>query len=140
MKRLVSTLLGLSLVFLVGCTNQPRSGSYMVVVKDRATGKVVDGASVEVVPLSGPPVTGTTDSLGEAVLLIGAWPRAELRVGFDGETDRYYVRTTKVPTWEASAEETGSGEKGVLVFMPGGGGGINSSFEVHFMLIREGLP
>lgn len=136
------SITGAALSSLAGCGEHASSGSYLVTVVDRSTGRALDGASVEMIPVSGQKVTGTTDQEGEIVLVLGAWPRAELRVGFDGESDRYFVRTTKIPNWDAPVGETGStttpdGTTGPLLFMAGGGGGSQPRFDVRLVRLKK---
>jgi len=105
-SRLVRVLAFLALCLplaAVGCSG-PKAGAYLFTVAELPSGKVLEGATVSVEPgqMRGrptvSPVSGTTDDRGQVVLPLGAWPRAEMTVSFDGENERFFVAPERIPS------------------------------------------
>ncbi|MDZ4755921.1 MAG: hypothetical protein SGJ11_15665 [Phycisphaerae bacterium] len=111
-------MLCLVMVGLGGCGGA-RSGSFLVTVKDRVSGQPVEGAIVEVAASRGVSTSPTsdvrtaTDGRGEGVLLMPAWERIDLTVRFDGGTEVYSVAGSRIPAWDAPANERETPDGGV---------------------------
>lgn len=117
-KMIASLLLALPLTACGGMN----SASYLVSVHDRASGTAIEGATVEVRPstngVAEPGARGLTDSRGETVLLLTGRERADLFVTFDGDTERYWFATSRVPGYDAPRDEI-DGEQSPLKFITG---------------------
>jgi hypothetical protein len=118
MKSLVPLLLTLPLAACVS----GHSSSYLVTVHDRVNGTAIEGATVEVRgPASEVAEAGarsTTDGRGETVLLLSGRDRADLFVTFDGDTERYWFATSRVPRFDAPRDEI-EGDHSPLQFIVG---------------------
>jgi hypothetical protein len=81
-----------------GCAT---SDVYQVTVVDRSTAKPVENATVEMTA-DAQAARGTTESTnqaGEASFALWSDRRYFFTVTFDGDTDRYLLRTESVPFW-----------------------------------------
>lgn len=129
---------------LAACTPNSRTGSYLLTVREAGYNRAVEGASVEVFLNgggggSGQRVTSTTDAKGESVVVLPAFSRAELRVGFDGETDRYFVRPTRIRAW-SEPRPTEASDLRALIFVAGMPAGPTPTFDVDFVFLRAEGP
>ncbi len=117
-KTIAALLLTLPLAACAG-TN---SASYLVAVHDRASGTAIEGATVEVRPspsgVAESGARGLTDARGETVLLLSGRDHADLFVTFDGDTERYWFATSRVPGHDASREEI-EGDRSPVRFISG---------------------
>lgn len=127
MRKLLSLCLASSLLsgsLLAGCAGT-QSASYLVTVRDRTAGTAVEGATVEVRAGSGEVAEAgarsMTDGRGEAVLLLGGRPRADLFVTFDGETERYWFVPARIPRFDAPREEI-EGDRSPVHYITGPSG------------------
>lgn len=126
---------------LCACAHKAPRGSYLVVVRDPGTTRPVEGATVELVPGDAARASAVTDGKGEAVLVLRSFSRAELRVAFDGEIDRHFVRAGRIPQWGAPADdEPDPAARGPLVFLPDPATGATPRFASELFFLRTERP
>jgi hypothetical protein len=126
---------------LCACAHKAPGGSYLVVVRDPGTTRPVEGATVELVPGDAARASAVTDGKGEAVLLVRSFSRAELRVEFDGEVDRHFVRAGSIPRWGAPVDDQPDpAARGPLVFLPDPAAGTAPRFASELFFLRTEPP
>ncbi len=143
LTRFLSFLLflGALSVALVGCSDA-RSGSFLVTVKDRSSGRPVEGAIIElsenrgVSAPSDAPVRGTTDGRGEVLVLMPGWNRLMMWVTFDGEIERFAINGERIPRYDAPKDEIES-STGAVRFLSGKDG--KTAWLVTVVKVRDGL-
>ncbi|MSR41813.1 MAG: hypothetical protein EXS10_07945 [Phycisphaerales bacterium] len=97
--------LGFSLAIalaLPACSSHVKSGSYLITVRDAATGKTVEGITVSAAPATGmsrrnsSAFETSTDARGEAVVAVGAWGRVDVKLSDGVAQDTYFVAQDRV--------------------------------------------
>ncbi len=87
---------------LSACHHAVKSGTYLVTVRDAATGKTVEGITVSATPATGASARSArafevaTDAGGEAVIAVGAWGRIDLKLSDGVSQDTYFVAQDRV--------------------------------------------
>ncbi len=143
MNRVILTISALTLASsLVGC-NGPKAGAYLFTVSEKDSGDLIEGATVSIGPgeLMGrakvEPVTGTTDERGQVMLPLKAWPRGEMTVSFDGDDERFFVATERIPSMTDSEEKIRDAR--TVRFIRGTEPNDPGHFDVKIVRVRDGL-
>lgn len=141
--RVILTICCVSAASLLAACSGPKAGAYLFTVSEKDSGELIEGATVSIGPgeMRGrpkvEPVTGTTDDRGQVMLALKAWPRAEMTVSFDGDDERFFVATERIPAM--SDDEQKIRDAPSIRFIRGTEPNDPGHFDVKIVRIRDGL-
>jgi len=141
--RAFLTMCGVSAALLLTACGGPKAGAYLFTVSEKGSGELIEGATVSIGPgdmMGRPkvePVTGTTDDRGQVMLALKAWSRGEMTVSFDGDDERFFVSTERIPSMNDSEETIRNAR--VIRFIRGTEPNDPGHFDVKIVRVRDGL-
>jgi hypothetical protein len=141
--RALLTISGVCLAMFLTACGGPKAGAYLFTVSEKASGDLIEGATVSIGPgdmMGRPkvePVTGTTDERGQVMLALKAWSRGEMTVSFDGDDERFFVSPERIPAMN-DPEETIRDAR-VIRFIRGTEPNDPGHFDVKIVRVRDGL-